>query len=331
MENIKHYLESIQQGEVLTSEQSEQVMDAIMEGTVSDVQIAALLMGLATRGETKDEIVGMLRSMRNHMQTVDLAPNVVDTCGTGGDGHNTFNISTAAALVCAAMGVPVAKHGNRAASSQCGSADLLEAVGIPLETDAVVAKRYFEQHNFVFLYARSYHPAMKHVAAVRKELGVRTIFNFLGPLCNPAGTKRQLIGVSDSTKARVLGEALMELGSERVLVVYSDDGVDEASIAAGSTVLQFTSEEVTEFRVEPPAGYTLADIKGRDPQYNATLLIDLAEGTATPAITQVVAMNAGLALLAAGQVDAYHAGYDQAMQLLQSGELAAYLNSLRSE
>ena len=325
---MKHYLEIIQLGDELTQDQAEAVMDIMMSGEADDVQMAALLMGLSVRGETTNEIVGMLRSMRKHMETIDLGDNLVDTCGTGGDGHNTFNISTAAALVCASMGVQVAKHGNRAASSQCGSADFLEALGVPLEMTPEEAQQYFTDHNFVFLYARQYHPAMKHVAGIRKQIGIRTIFNFLGPLCNPAQAKRQIIGVSDPGKANVLGQALIELGSERVLVVYSDDGLDEASPAAGTTVVDFTAQGSKRFRIEPKGNHSLDDIKGGLPQDNVAIMEALANGKGTAAQIEVVAMNAGLALLAAGAVDTYEEGRAKAEEVLRSHKLVRYMHSL---
>ncbi len=198
---MEKVLRAIQQGETLTQQQAEAAMDTMMSGKADPIQAGALLMALATRGETADEVIGMLRSMRKHMTTIDLEVPVLDTCGTGGDGMNTFNISTAVALVCAALGVAVAKHGNRAASSKCGSADILEALTIPIELTGDAAKKYFSNNNFVFLYARKYHAAMKHLAPIRKALGVRTIINFLGPLSNPAQAKHQLVGVSDPLKA----------------------------------------------------------------------------------------------------------------------------------
>lgn len=325
---MKQYLKIIQHGDALTAVQAETALDQLISGKADSIQAGAFLMGLATRGETKDEIVGMLTSMRNHMVTITLGETVVDTCGTGGDGKNTFNISTAAALVCAALGVPIAKHGNRAASSKSGSADILEALDIPIDLKGKAAEKYFSKHNFVFLNARLFHPAMKHLALVRQAIGVPTIMNYLGPLANPAGAKHQLIGVADPMKADVLGQALMDLGSEHVIIVYSDDGLDEASIAAPTSVIEFTPNDMKRYRIEPRKEYGLEEISGGTPQQNAQMMKQLANGDGSSAMIEAVAMNAGLALLAAEKADSYEAGKMMAETLLRGNKLSDYLNTL---
>lgn len=325
---MKEYLHLIQDGESLTEEQAEQAMTMIMSGKADPIQISALLMGLSVRGETEAEVIGMLRAMRARMNTIALDDQAIDTCGTGGDGKNTFNISTAAALVCAALGVPIAKHGNRAASSKCGSADILEVLGVPIEQTSAQAKQYFKKHKFVFLFAPQYHPAMKHVVPIRKALGVRTIFNFLGPLANPAQVKRQVIGVSDPSKIDVLGKALIALGSERVAIVCSDDGLDELSPGAASTVVEFTVDGSQRYRIMPDHIYDINEIQGGDALYNLKLLKQLANGDASAALIQVVAMNAGLALHIAGKADSYEAGKTMAETLLRGHKLSDYLNTL---
>lgn len=330
---MKDYLQIIQAGEELTSEQAEAAMDTLISGQVDSVQAGAFLMGLSTRGETVDEVLGMLKSVRAHMKDIDLEVDndqpLLDTCGTGGDNQGTFNISTAVALVCAALGVPVAKHGNRAASSQCGSADVLEALRIPITLTGKTARDYFKKHNFVFLFAPNFHPAMKHLASVRSALGVRTIINYLGPLANPAGTSHQLVGVSDPHKAEMLGQALIESGSEHVIMVYSDDGLDEASVAAASTVLDMTPDTTKRFRIEPRQVFSLNDIRGGTPQTNADIIIKLANGEASAAVIEAVTMNTALALLAADTVETYEAGRLKAEQFLRSQKLSQFINQLR--
>lgn len=330
---MKSYLQMIQHGEELTVEQATLVMDILISGEADPMQASALLMGLSTRGETTDEVLGMLYSLRNHMKTIELPVQgdspLLDTCGTGGDGQGTFNISTAAALVCAALGVPVVKHGNRAASSQCGSADVLEALKIPIELEGKAAQDYFVENNFVFLFAPTFHPAMKHLAPVRSALGIRTIVNYLGPLANPAGATHQLVGVSDPLKAEMLGQVLIESGSEHVVMVYSDDGLDEASVAASSTVLDMTPDGTQRFRIEPRHPFSLDAIKGGSSQVNANIITQLAKGEASAAVIEAVTMNAGLALLAADVVETYEDGRQQAEQLLRTHKLSQFINQLR--
>lgn len=326
---VTHYLQTIQRGEELTTDEAEHLMDLCMDGQVDPVSLGALLMGLSVRGETTPELVGMLRSMRRHMVTLDLGAPVLDTCGTGGDGLHTFNVSTTAALVCGALGVPVAKHGNRAASSQCGSADVLEALGIPIELDPKAARRYFSKNNFVFLFAPLYHPAMKHVGPVRKALRVRTVFNFLGPMANPAQATHQLIGVSDPAKAELIGQTVIEASGQHAVVVYSDDGMDEASINAATTVYDVRPNSAARrFRIEPRTGLDAKDISGGSPADNALLIQRLAQGQGTAAQIEIVAMNAGLALYAADRAADYEAGKQQAERVLRSHALAPYLHQL---
>lgn len=330
---MKHYLQLIQHGEELTSEQATAAMDMLISGKVDSIQAGAFLMGLSTRGETTEEVLGMLHSLRAHMKSIGLPVHnespLLDTCGTGGDGRGTFNISTAVALVCAALGVPVAKHGNRAASSQCGSADVLEALKIPITLQGKTAQKYFSKNNFVFLFAPTFHPAMKHLAPIRSALGIRTIVNYLGPLANPAGATHQLVGVSDPFKAEMLGQVLIESGSEHVVMVYSDDGLDEASVAASSTVLDMTAEGTHRFRIEPRDTFSLEAIQGGSPKKNAEIITQLANGEASAAVIEAVTMNAGLALLAADVVETYEAGRQQAEQLLRTQKLSQFINQLR--
>ncbi|HET7616563.1 MAG TPA: anthranilate phosphoribosyltransferase, partial [Bacillales bacterium] len=218
-------------GNTLTEAEARRAMDLIMEGDATQSQIAGLLTVLRYRGETIEEMTGFVRSMRDHVITVDHDMEVIDTCGTGGDGSSTFNISTAASLVVSALGVKVAKHGNRAMSSKSGSADVLEYLGIPTQADADEAIHSLKEKNMCFLFAQKYHVSMKHAAPVRREIGFRTIFNLIGPLTNPAGSRRQLIGVFDTAHAEKMAETLRNLGTERALIVTGAEGLDECSIA----------------------------------------------------------------------------------------------------
>lgn len=333
--SLTPYLTIIQHGDTLAREQAAVALRIIMSGDCEPVQVGAFLMGLATRGETVAEVTGMLQVVREQMTTIALDNAVLDTCGTGGDlpagkaGHaGTFNISTTAALVCAALGVPVAKHGNKAVSSKSGSADVLAELGVPINLTGTAAKQYFQEHNFIFLLAPQYHPAFKQVAPIRQALGIRTIFNVLGPLANPAQVKHQLIGVSDPAKAPLLGEALRLLGSEHVVIVHSADGLDEVSVAAPTSVWDVTAAGTRRWQIISEHPFPLEQIAGGTPAQNAQLIRRLAAGEASAAIIQAVAMNTGLALYAANHVPDYDTGYHQAEQYLRSHQFSNYLNHL---
>ncbi len=325
---ITDLLRQLQRGEDLTNQQTEAALEAMLAGDVQPIQAAALLFGLSLKGETADEVLGLLRSVRQHMQSIDLGVPVLDTCGTGGDGKGTLNLSTAAALVCAGLGVPVAKHGNRAVSSACGSADLLEALGVPISLTGQAAKEYFQRTNFIFMFAPLYHPAFKQLAEVRRQLGVRTIINLLGPLANPANAAYRLVGVADERQADLVGQTLMELGVQRVIVVHSDDGLDEVSIAAPTTVYEFTPNDRKRSYFEPATKFSLEEITGASAKDNAAVIRALADGEASGAVITAVAVNAGLALYAAGRVPSQAAGQTLAQQYLRSNKLADYLNKL---
>ncbi|MBI2415665.1 MAG: anthranilate phosphoribosyltransferase [Candidatus Kerfeldbacteria bacterium] len=325
---MNNIIQQLQRGEDLTIAQAEQVMDQLMAGQIEAVPMAAILMGLATKGETTDELVGMLHSVHKHMIALDLGQPLLDTCGTGGDHANTINLSTMAALVCAALGVSVAKHGNRAVSSQSGSADVLAALGVPIDLTGQAAQQYFKQHHFVFLFAPLYHPAFKQLASVRKQLGIRTIMNLLGPLANPARASHRLLGVADLGLADMLGQTLMELGVQHAVVVHSADNLDEVSIAAPTTVFDFTQQGSNRFRIEPDTPFRVDDMAGGTAKHNAAVIRQLAEGKASRAVITAVAMNAGLALYAADQATSYEAGKTMAEQCLRSHTFGAYLQKL---
>ena len=299
-------LTQVMKGESLHEDEAGAAMDAMMTGQSNTSQIAALLTALRIKGETIDEITGLARSMRARAVQVDLADvGALDTCGTGGDGAGTFNISTAAAFAVAAAGQPVAKHGNRAATSRCGSADVLEALGARVDLGPDDVARSVRQTGFGFMYAPAYHPAMKFVAPVRKELGFRTVFNILGPLTNPAHVRTQVLGVADGRLVRPMAEALLRLGTRRALVVHSEDGLDEIAISAPTRVAEVDglAQTVAEYTLHPAdVGIELAPreaLRGGDARENARLLRGILAGEIGGPPADAVALNAGAALFVA--------------------------------
>lgn len=304
----------------------------IMDGGASPVQIAALLVALRTKGETVGEIVSVARALRARAESAPLPdPRCVDTCGTGGDGAETFNVSTAAAFVVAGAGVPVAKHGNRAASSRAGSADVLEALGVDPDLPVAEGARILKEVGIAFFYARRAHPAMRHVAAVRQELGLRTVMNCLGPLLNPVGARRQLVGVYAADLVVPLAEALGRLGAERALVVHGDDGLDELTTTTTSTTAWLEDGRVVPGRVDPaelglPRAAPEA-LRGGDAHRNAEIARAVLAGE-RGAPRDIVVLNAAAALFAAGAAASIAAGIPLAEQSLDSGAAAARLAAL---
>ena len=316
-------------GQDLTADEAAKVLREVMEGNSSEAETAAFLVALRTKGETVQEIAGLAATMRELALPVKVRGDLVDTAGTGG-GRPTFNVSTTAAFIAAGAGCRVAKHGNRSATSQCGSADVLEALGarIDLEPDDVAA--CIEEVGFGFMFAPKHHSAMKHVVPVRKALGVRTIFNFLGPLTNPAGAKRQVIGVSDPTKLETLASALAELGTESALVVSSADGLDEFSVSGTTRVVELGNGELTIYDVSPeqvglePAGD--GAVAAGTPDQNARVLRDVLGGQ--PGTERSLALlNAGAAIYVGGQAESIAAGVERAKQSIDSGAAAGVLDA----
>ncbi|MCG8588192.1 MAG: anthranilate phosphoribosyltransferase [Proteobacteria bacterium] len=305
----------------------------IVSGEASAVRIAALLVALRTKGETVGEIVAIARVLRDHSSKAPLPdPKTVDTCGTGGDGADTFNISTAAAFVVAGAGTPVAKHGNRAASSQTGSFDVLEKLGIRIDLPIEVCGRILAEVGIAPFFARTAHPAMRHVAPVRGELGIRTLMNALGPLLNPVGVKRQLIGVYSRSLVEPLAAALGALGAERALVVHGSDGLDELTTTGPSHGALWRDGIVESLEVDPQAlGLTLAraeELRGGDPAHNAELIEAVLSGASGPP-RDIVALNAAGALYAAGAVESLGDGLARACESIDSGAAAEKLAALR--
>jgi anthranilate phosphoribosyltransferase len=329
----KATLEALLRGDSLDAETMEGLMGAIMDGELEPVQTAALLIGLRFKGESGVEIAAAARAMRNRALRVAAPDGAIDTCGTGGDGAETINISTASALVAAAGGVPVAKHGNRSVSSKCGSADVLEALGVRLDLGRGALAQLLENVGIAFLFAQQLHPAMAAVVPVRKSLGVRTVFNLLGPLTNPAGVTRQVLGVWGPDVQPLIAAALAELGAERALVLHSDDGLDELSVLAPTTVIEVRDGDVTETWSLDPADLGIRPndpdtLRGGDVAENARRLCAILEGREHSAASEAVALNAGAALLVGGKVDSISEGLELARELLDSGAAGRTLERL---
>jgi anthranilate phosphoribosyltransferase len=292
-------------GELLSAGESERALEEIMEGTVNPAVTAALLTALRVRGESVGEIVGFARAMRRFSEKVVAPVGVVDTCGTGGDAKGTINISTAAAFVARGAGVVIAKHGNRAATSQAGSADVLEALGAEIGLGPEEVGRCIEEVGLGFMFARTHHPAMRHVVSVRAELPFRTVFNLLGPLTNPAGASRQLVGVFHGDYVRLVAEALGELGAEKALVVHGIDGLDEITVTGPTLVAEVSDAVVTEYEISPEqfglSRHNPDGLLGGDAHLNARVLRDVLYGVERGAARDVILLNAGAAIYVSGK------------------------------
>ncbi|MER3449088.1 MAG: anthranilate phosphoribosyltransferase, partial [Chloroflexota bacterium] len=279
---IREAIAKITAGENLSAAEAAEVMAEIMDGSATPAQVGAFLVGLRMKGETADEITGMARVMRARCRRVDGLTGLVDTCGTGGDGFGTFNISTAAAFVAGRGGLKVAKHGNRAMSSRCGSADVLEALGVKIDLEPQDVAACIREEGIGFLFAPLYHPAMKHAAGPRREVGIRTVFNWLGPLTNPAGAEYQVLGVADAAAAPKLAQALQNLGTRRAFVVHGHDGVDEVSISAPTTVYDVSPDGIRTFVLSPEElglkRASLMEVAGGTAALNAVLVREVLTG-----------------------------------------------------
>jgi len=324
-------IEQLLQGTPLTREQARTVMDQVMAGEATAAQIAGLLIALRASGETVEEMTGFVESMRAHATPLELPPGSIDTCGTGGDRAGTFNISTAAALVAAGAGIPVAKHGNRAASSRCGSADVLEALGVDITLDADGVRRCIAVAGMGFCFAPTFHPAMRHAGPARRELGVRTVFNVLGPLANPGRVRRQALGVGAPALAPLMVRVLKDLGHERALVFYGEDGLDELTTTGPSRVFQLREGKVDDFELDPKdLGLARArpdDLKGGTPPENAALLRQVLNGDIGPR-RDVVLLNAAAAVLAAGRAEDWPQAMEVGRESLDSGRAAQVVTRL---
>ena len=324
-------LSSLLVGESLSEETAAAAMTEIMEGAATPAQIAGFVVALRAKGETIDEIVGLVKTMRAFGATVTVAGEVLDTCGTGGDRTGTFNVSTAAAFVCAGAGVKVAKHGNRAASSRCGSADVLEALGVKIDLPPDQVAACIDRAGIGFCFAPMFHPAMRHAGATRRELGIATIFNFLGPLTNPAGATRQALGVSDPEMLPKMVAVLGRLGSRRVLGFHGDQGLDELSTSGPSRVVELDDGATKEWTIDPAElgleRAPLEAIAGGDAPENAQAIRDVLAGTPGPK-RDVVLLNAAAGLMAGGRAADMASALTMAADSVDSGAAARSLESL---
>jgi anthranilate phosphoribosyltransferase len=328
---LKRIIQKVSTGACLCAEEIAAALDLMSTGAASPVQMGAFLMALRVRGETVDEITGAARLLRSRMLTVNAPADAIDIVGTGGDSHGTYNVSTCAAIVAAGAGVKVAKHGNRSVSSLSGASDVLTALGVKVDVDANLVSRAVAQAGVGFMWAPMHHPAMKQWAPVRAELGIRTIFNLLGPLCNPAGVKRQVIGVFDKKWVEPIADVMRNLGSEHVWVVHGSDGMDELTTTGPSTVAELKDGDVAVFEVVPEdAGLPrakLVDLKGGDAKANAEAIRVLLQGEPGP-FRDIVLLNAAAALIVAGKAANLADGVKRAARAIDTGAANTALDKL---
>jgi anthranilate phosphoribosyltransferase len=328
---IREAIEQVVNKQDLSQEHSAQVMEEIMTGEATPAQLGAFLTALRLKGETPDEIAGMARVMQAKANRVTFPGALLDTCGTGGDSSGSFNVSTAAAFVAAGAGATVAKHGNRAASSQCGSADVLEELGVKLELTPAQVEACLKEVGIGFMFAPAFHPAMRFAAPVRREIGIRTVFNVLGPLTNPAGASHQVLGVGTRALAPTMAQVLQRLGSKHALVVHSDDGLDEISISAPTQVWEVRDRSIKESTIRPEDfGVSRAQpgaIKGGTAADNAAMMRSLLAGEAGP-VRDVVLINAAAALVASELAADIKQGIERAAEVIDSGAAAKKLDGL---
>jgi anthranilate phosphoribosyltransferase len=329
MDNFVDILSKVATGDTLSKAEARTAFEMIMSGTANSEQIAAFLMGLRVRGEHVNEITAGAEIMREKALHIKAPTTAVDTCGTGGTGLSTYNVSTASAFVTVAAGIPVAKHGNRAASSKSGSADVLEALGANLELPLEAVQHSLDKTGFTFLFARAHHSAMRFVAPVRSAIKVQTIFNFLGPLSSPAMAKRQILGVFDAKWQRPMAEVLKNLGSDHVWIVHGEDGMDEITTTGKTHIVELKNGDITEFDITPEdVGLTRAslnDLKGDDAAYNAAAITRLLDGEKS-AFRDIVLMNTGAALLVGGKANTLLEGIQIAADIIDSGQAKAKLS-----
>ena len=331
---IKEATAALIDGKDLTYEQANAVINEIMNGETSQVQTAAFLTALSTKGETIEEITACAAAMRSHALPVQYDGDLLEIVGTGGDGSNTINISTLSSVVVSAAGIPVAKHGNRAASSKCGTADCLEALGVKIDCAPARSAQILKDINLCFLFAQKYHPAMRFVGAVRKEMGIRTLFNVLGPLANPAGATMQLFGVYSEELVEPLAHVLRNLGVKRAMVVYGRDSMDEISLSAETKVCEFKNDEFKSYVIKPEdLGLTRCnkeDLVGGTPQENAAIVNDILGGAKGPK-TDVVLLNAGAAIYLASDGITLKDGIEKAREIIVSGKAKKQLKEFIEE
>jgi len=327
---IREAIAEVVSGRSLDSAEAAGVMRQIMDGEATPAQIAALIVAMRMKGETPEELTGFAEAMLSRAVRIESGAEL-DTCGTGGDGSHSFNISTTAAFVAAGAGVKVAKHGNRAMSSMCGSADVLGALGVRLDLEPPAVERCIREVGIGFLFAPVFHPAMKHAAAPRREIGIRTMFNALGPLCNPAGASAQLLGVADENLVEKMASVLYRLGFDRAMVVHGDDGLDELTLSGKSLVCELRDERLETYEIAPEDyGLPLAsmeELSGGSVEENAEMLREVLSGSTGPR-RDVVLLNSGAALYVAGRAESIGDGLALAARTIDSGRALARLHEL---
>lgn len=332
---IKEAIVTLSKKQDLSSAESRAVMNEIMQGIATPVQMSAYLTALSLKGESIDEITGSALGMREHCVKLLHNQNVLEIVGTGGDGANSFNISTTASLVVSSAGVSVAKHGNRAASSKSGAADVLEALGVNINVPPERSVELLNEIHICFLFAQNYHIAMRYVAPIRKELGIKTIFNILGPLSNPAGANMELMGVYDESLVKPLAQVMNNLGVKRAMVVYGKDKLDEISVSAKTAVCEVINGEFREYEIAPSDfGYQMRDkreIEGGDAKQNATITREILSGKERGARREAVCLNAGAALFVANKVSDIAQGVKMAESLIDEGKALTQLERFIKE
>ncbi len=328
---IKEAIQTIVSGNSLTEADASRVMEEIMLGEATPAQFGAFVTALRLKGETVDEIIGLAKTMRAKAVHVAINEPVVDTCGTGGDGAGTFNISTTAAFVAAGAGLKVAKHGNRAMSSQCGSADVLEELGLRIELNAKQVQRCLQEVGMGFMFAQAFHPAMKYAASPRREIGIRTVFNILGPLTNPAGARAQVVGVADKRLVKKLAQVLQGLGAQHALIVHGEDGLDEITVIGKTRVCELKDGTLRSYSVSPEdCGLSRAkpdSLAGGTAGENADVLRRILSGTPGPQ-RDVVLLNTAAVLLAGDKVKTLQQGVVLAGEVIDNGQALAKLEQL---
>jgi len=330
--NVQHAIEQLITGQSLSYADAKALFDEIMQGNMSEIELTALLISLKIKGEVSDEIAGAAASMReNAVAFTTSSTQLADSCGTGGDGSNTINISTTAAIVAAAAGISMVKHGNRSVSSNSGSADLLKALGINIDMSPEQAAKCLEQTNFTFLFAPHYHSGVRHAMGVRTALKTRTIFNILGPLANPAAPDVQLLGVYNEALCMPMAQTLKTLGTKRAMIVHGS-GTDEIALHGPTTVVELNNGEITQYTLNPSdfdlANYSLEQLAGEGPQYNANVSLVILQGKGTEAHNAAIVVNVAALLYLTGKAQSLKEGAQQVQTLLSSGQAMNTLNAI---
>ena len=330
---MTNLIDILKNGKNLSFDESKTLFNELMEGKYNDSAIIEILESLSKKGETKDELAGGIFVLREKATKVDADQNTIDTCGTGGDGQNSLNISTAAAIVLASLGVKVAKHGNKAVSSNCGSADVLEALKININLKPNEAEESIKKFNFAFMFAPNYHSAMKYVGPARKKMGKKTIFNLIGPLSSPAQIKRQVVGVFHKKWMKPFAEALKDNGVIHAYIVHSDDGMDEISPFAKTSVVELKDKKIKEFIIDPKTlGIYCKDkesLKGKNAEYNSEKIIEIFKGKKNE-FSQSVALNVAAGLIVSGKETDFKTAFEIATKHLNSGNVFQHLTKIQS-